>query len=483
VEYAHAMGNGPGGLQEYQRVLESHDRFCGGFVWEWIDHGFAAKTPDGTPFTLHGGAVDYRPNGGRYCLDGLVFSDRTPTPGLVELAKAYEPVRIDVGEVVTIRNLRHAVDTSDLEWSWTLASDGADIAGGVLDVPPVPAGTDVEIAVPTVAFPPRGEIVMTVEARTADSSRWAPAGHLVAWGQGCRRPAPPPSSRAPRSTARATSRGIHLGPAVIDPGTGRLTRLGRVELDGPRLDVHRAPTENDRGQGGRNDLAATWSAVGMDRMVPRVDDVRIVDDGVRVTGRLAASTHAHAVEFEMAWSCVEDIVELEVTASFVGPWSPTPLRALDIVLPRLGLVFELPRDYARADWYGRGPGETYRDSFAGSRLGRWSSAIDDLQVPYPVPQENGNHVHTRDLALSGQGVPTLRVTGGPVFDFTARRWTSLDLQRARFPHELRDSGAVWLNLDHGQLGLGSASVGPGLPAAHRLPLAQTTWRLEFAIDE
>ena len=83
------------------------------------------------------------------------------------------------------------------------------------------------------------------------------------------------------------------------------------------------------------------------------------------------------------------------------------------------------------EWFGRGPGETYADSYEGSRIGRFASSIDGLQVPYPVPQENGNHVHTRWLEVSGDGMPTLRVEGNPTFDFTARRWTSLDLQQAR----------------------------------------------------
>ncbi|NKF32092.1 hypothetical protein HER21_37320, partial [Pseudomonas sp. BGM005] len=119
--------------------------------------------------------------------------------------------------------------------------------------------------------------------------------------------------------------------------------------------------------------------------------------------------------------------------------------------------------------------------FEAAPLGRYRTAIDDLQVHYPVPQENGNHIDTSLLLLSGSELPTLRVDGRNVFDFTARRWTSKDLQAATRPYELVDSGRVWLNLDHGQLGLGSASVGPATPERYRIPREPTSWRLRLSV--
>ena len=172
---------------------------------------------------------------------------------------------------------------------------------------------------------------------------------------------------------------------------------------------------------------------------------------------------------------------LAASVDFTGPWADTPYRHRDIVLPRLGLRLGLPGGYADATWFGRGPSESYVDSTDAAAIGRWTSTIDDLQVEYPVPQENGNHVDTRRLELSGDGLPTLRVDGDPVFDFTARRWTTEDLERARHPHDLVDSGRVWLNVDHRQLGLGSASVGPAIPERYRIPREATTWRVRFSV--
>ena len=501
------MGNGPGSLQDYQRIMASHDRICGGFVWEWIDHGFNAHAEDGSAFILHGEDVDYEPSGGRFSLHGLVFSDRTPTPGLVELAKAYAPVQIAVLDDIAIENDRHAADTSDLRFAWRLEDDGVEVAGGALDVPVVAAGAGVRVpdSCGGDLRPPMGiggrTRVLTVEATTAADSAWAPAGHLVAWGQSV--PAEPGSPAEPMRDASSPGSGeppavvvgaggataidpaparVAVGPAVFDPSTGRLVRLGALELDGPWLDVHRAPTENDHGQGSVNDIASVWAATGLGRMLHRTDRVEHGDGWVRVEGRTAPTTHPHGVEWAMRWDADGDAVVLHAQVDFVGPWADTPYQHRDIWVPRIGLRFSLPGALGHVEWFGRGPGETYVDSYEGSQIGRFSASIDRLQTPYPVPQENGNHVQTRWLSITGDGVAALRVEGRPVFDFTARRWTSHDLERAGKPDDLRDSGRVWLNLDHAQQGLGSASVGPALPERYRIPRERTTWSVRLSTD-
>ncbi len=479
VEYAHAMGNGPGSLQDYWRIIRAHDRLCGAFVWEWIDHGFT-RTRDGVTEVMHGDDLDYEPRGGRFSLHGLVFSDRSPTPGLVELAKAHEPVRAHIGEDIEIANERHVADTGDLAWAWRAEAEGAEIASGILDVPVVAAGGTATVPLPELPGA-AGEVVLTVEAALARDASWADAGHVLSWTQKVLAPrvAPPaPPLRAGGGAAPAGE--IAVGAARFDPASGRLRALGALRLDGPWLDVHRAPTENDHGQGSLNDLASVWSATGIDRMRHRTDRVEHGEGWLRVEGRTAPTTHPHGIAWSMLWQSEGEGLVLTVEADFTGPWHDTPYMHRDIWLPRLGLLFSLPGAVSDVEWYGRGPGETYADSFEASRIGRFAATVDELQTPYPVPQENGNHVQTRWLRLGGEGVPALRVDGMPLFDFTARRWTSLDLQRAAKPHELLDSGRVWLNIDHGQQGVGSASVGPALPEQYRLPRERTVWRVRLS---
>jgi beta-galactosidase len=177
IEYAHAMGNGPGSLSDYWEIMAKHDRICGGFVWEWIDHGF--RGPEGG--FLHGADIDYEPNGGRFNLDGLLFSDRTPSPAIRELAKAYAPIGISVSaSSITVTNTRHARATDDLVFQWAWTAGVRVVASGTFDLV-IEAGSSVVVEAP--AAPPGEDLVLTVEAVLAADELWAPAGHAVAWGQ------------------------------------------------------------------------------------------------------------------------------------------------------------------------------------------------------------------------------------------------------------------------------------------------------------
>ncbi|MEO3805022.1 glycoside hydrolase family 2 TIM barrel-domain containing protein [Nonomuraea sp. B1E8] len=493
-EYAHAMGNGPGSLADYQAILESYERFCGAFVWEWIDHGLAGTDEHGRPFHRHGGDIDYQPNGGRYCLDGLLFPDRTPSPGLAELGAAIAPVGIAVetaagegaaGEVA-VTNKHDLIDLDHLSFRWSTEVDGEPRDSGTLSVPHCPARETVRVPLPAVEVAAEGETWLTVEASLAAPARWAPAGHVVAWTQArlgtgtCRRPHTAPPAGVSPSAAGV----VALGAAAFDARTGRLIGLGDAALDGPVLEVWRAPTENDRGQGPRNALAADWEAVGLDRFLHRTASVERPDDRTLVVrGRSGPATRTLGFRTTYTWRWRRGALHLTIEAEPVGDWHDTAYGHLNVTPPRMGAKFALPGGYTDVAWFGRGPGESYADSLAAARVGRFARPIDDLQTPYVFPQENGNHVGTRWLELSGGGLPAVRVDGEPHLDFTARRWTSEALAAALHPHDLADSGRVWLNLDHGQQGLGSASCGPALPERYRLPVRRHTWSMTLSSPE
>ncbi|SEF83052.1 beta-galactosidase [Nonomuraea solani] len=469
-EYAHAMGNGPGSLADYQAILESYERFCGAFVWEWIDHGLAEVDSLGRRYYRHGGDIGYQPNGERFCLDGLLFPDRTPSPGLGELRKAIEPVGIAVdGGFVVVTNKYDVLSLGHLAFRWRAEVDGVLEDEGTLTVPDCPARSVVRVPLPALDHGFEGEVWLTVEAVLAEAARWAPAGHVVAFGQARS------GSGAHRRPARAPGRAVFSA-------DGRLVRLGDLELDGPVFDVWRAPTENDRGQGPRNALAADWEAVGLDRFLHRRGEIERPDgDTIVVRGRSGPATRTLGFRTTYTYRRRDDGLHLLIEADPVGDWDDTAYGHLTVSPPRMGVRFALPGGYSEVTWFGRGPGESYADSHAAARVGRYTAAIDALQTPYLVPQENGNHVETRWLELSGQGLPTLRVDGEPHLDFTARRWTSEALRAARRPHDLTDSGRVWLNLDHAQQGIGSASCGPALPERYRLPVRRYTWSMTLSV--
>ncbi|WP_432511821.1 glycoside hydrolase family 2 TIM barrel-domain containing protein [Kineococcus sp. SYSU DK001] len=474
VEYAHAMGNGPGSLAEYQRVLGSSDRFAGGFVWEWVDHGLTARDERGTEFTMHGADVAFRPTGGRFCLDGLLFADRTASPGLHELAAVYAPVGLAVeGTRVVVRNGHDVRDTAHVRFRWRVEADGRRVAEGDLAVPLLAPRARTAVELPeearAAAQGARGEVWVTVTAHDREPPGWAPGGHVVGTGQGRLRSDPP---RRRSGTAPEAGFDEH----------GALRRVFGIAVDGPRPDLWRAPTENDRGQGSRNTDAASWAAVGLDRLRHRVLDVVRGPRELLVTGRSAPAAQALALVWSLRWTLDADGLDLEFRAGFTGPWDDTPHGHHAVSPPRLGLRLGLPGGYRAVEWFGRGPGESYADSTTAALVGRYVADVDALQTPYPVPQENGNHVGTRSLVLTGPGLPTLHVDAldaGATFDFTARRWTSEDLERARHPQDLRDGGRVWLNLDVAQRGLGSASCGPALPERHRVPTVPAGLRLRL----
>ncbi|MCQ4209553.1 glycoside hydrolase family 2 TIM barrel-domain containing protein, partial [Streptomyces longispororuber] len=185
-EYAHAMGNGPGSLEDYQEALERHPRCAGAFVWEWIDHGFRRTTEDGREYFAYGGDFGDRPHGGTFCVDGLIRPDRTPSPGLAAYRRAVEPVRMAIDLAagrVSVRNRYDVRDLAHLRFLWTLEVDGVPGAQGELKTPDVAARDTGEIPVPDLPAVGGGEAWLTVRAVLAADEPWAGAGHEIAWAQ------------------------------------------------------------------------------------------------------------------------------------------------------------------------------------------------------------------------------------------------------------------------------------------------------------
>ncbi len=233
-EYGHAMGNGPGSLLEYRTAFESSDRCMGGFIWEFIDHAIPTTDAAGRPIGGYGGDFGEPIHDGNFICDGLMFADRTPSPGMVEYAKVIEPVRIcsDGATALRIENHYDHVDSSGLRFGWSLEVNGSAIDSGVLDVPPVAAGAAVGIAVPpravAAAKAANGEAWLTVRASLSTDTRWAAAGHVVAWGQ-VRLPSAPRAARSLRAVStRADERGLTFGPGTFDPADRRADRLRRT---------------------------------------------------------------------------------------------------------------------------------------------------------------------------------------------------------------------------------------------------------------
>ncbi|GAA3147538.1 beta-galactosidase [Kribbella aluminosa] len=470
AEYAHAMGNGPGGLADYQRVLERYPRLQGGFVWEWIDHGLLLP---GATDHVYGGDFGERLHGTNFCIDGLLFPDRTPSPGLTEYKKVLEPVRIT--GLLTIENHRTFTSTDDLEFLWSVTADGVEVDSGRLEVPEIAPGASACLEPPTT-ISSEVERVLTVRAVLAKDTAWANAGHEVAWSQFVLEQAVAVSTG---SGLPVVDRGevLRLGGGEFDRTTGRLTRLYGQEVDGPQLDLWRAPTDNDNGQGGRNGVTQEWRAAGLDRLLHRVDGVDVLDDGLVVRTRVAPEGLGVGVRTTYRWTASDDGLRLTVDVQPEGEWAGTAVTPRCGSWPRVGVRLELPKALENVQWYGGGPGEAYADSRDASRIGRYERTVDDLQTPYVVPQENGARMDVRWASLTDAAGNGFRVTGSPHFQLTARRWTTEDLEQARHRSDLTPRAHIYLTLDLAQNGLGSASCGP--PTRIGLEVAPYTFTLTF----
>jgi beta-galactosidase len=475
VEYAHAMGNGPGGLAEYQRLYEDYPRLQGGFIWEWIDHGLRARTADGREFYAYGGDYGEVVHDGNFVADGLLFPDRTPSPGLLDAKKVFEPVRIataDDGGGLTIRNGHVESGLSHLDFRWVLEDDGEVVARGTLEVGDIAPGESLRVDLP--ALPATGgEAYLTVQAVLAADEPWAKAGHEVAATQvpiAVRRPPAPPAH--PLASRRDGGR-VHLGPGVLDERTGRLVRLGGWDVDGPRLQVWRAPTDNDRAPYGEA-LERVWRRTGLDRLTHRLDDVTVTGGGAVVRTRVAPASSDGGLLVTYTWTALADdrlglVVDVDVEGHLPGP------------LPMLGVLLALPGELDQVEWFGRGPGEAYPDTGLATRVGRYFRTVADLQTPYVFPQENGRRAGVRWATVTGGHGGGVRVEGRAPFRLTVRPWTSEALDRAAHPTELEADGHTWLTLDAGHNGIGSASCGPGVLPPYLLPAAPASLQLELLV--
>ncbi|MEE1621535.1 glycoside hydrolase family 2 TIM barrel-domain containing protein [Zafaria sp. Z1313] len=534
-EYAHAMGNGPGGLADYEALFDAYPRAAGGFVWEWKDHGLLAAAPDGGEVHAYGGDFAEPVHDGNFVLDGLVFADGTPTPGLLEYAKVIEPVRItsDVdagaragaGGGLTVLNRQDFVDLSAFTFTWSLAGhDGVELASGVLDVPPVAPRTAVRVPDPAEVSA-LGETggaatggVLTVSARLARDTWWAAAGHEVAWGQSVvgAPGATPDAAAAGTPDAVVEAPPARSGAPRFDPA-GLLAGLGAVEISGPRLELFRAPTDNDAGSieptrdlrpGGVGavgveahapegfdwdahagtdpadpaPLAERWKAAGLHVLQRRTVSVEPADAGRAVTAvhRWAPPALPLGFETRCAWSRRGDALVLDAEfQALADPGFP---------LAQLGLAFTLPHDAlddaSAVEWYGAGPGESYPDSCSAQRLGRHALPAGALRTDYPRPQANGRRGRLRRLSLALAGGTTLgiEVLDGPDdAGFTLSPWSQAELAAATHPHALPAPSSWELVIDAGQHGLGSRSCGVDVPARHALTADRARLVLAFTL--
>ncbi len=488
-EYAHAMGNGPGAFDQYEALVRRYPRLHGGFVWEWRDHGLLATAADGTPYYAYGGDFGEVVHDGNFVMDGMLLSNDVPSPSLFEFAAVTQPIDFAFeGGKVAVTNLRHTADTADLGFRWRVEHDGVPVVSGELAVPVLAAGESGWAPVPPVPVASDAETWLTIEAALTRPTPWAPAGHVVATAQlDCTERRVVPAVR-PRDDWRPGDGNLSVGIAEFSGGS--LVRLADRPVTGPRLELFRAPTDNDESpsdgvEGSDDSIAGTsnadlWRRDGLDRLTARRVRVEHTADALRTLDKVSAANSAVWVMMESTWSLEDGELELRVEIE--------PSRGWRTVWPRIGIRFELPDGAAPVDgaeWFGLGPLESYPDSLQAARTGRFTATVRDLSVDYARPQETGHRSELRRLTLTSGAADVLRIsalpdTRGRRPGFTLGRHTPQQIARAGHPFELPDSTTSHLVIDAAQHGLGSRACGPDVWPEFALRPESRTIRLRIA---
>jgi beta-galactosidase len=496
-EYAHAMGNSTGNLQDYWDVIEKYDQLQGAFIWDWVDQGFAKKNEKGDLFWAYGG--DYGPPGTpsdlNFCCNGLVGPDRTPHPGLWEVKKVYQYVKIrqaltrDGQRAIEIANKYNFINISKFDIHWEYLADGSlPVAKGTIDHPDIPPGSTqfFPLNIPAFERKPEVEYFLNVYVSTAGDEPLVPRGHIVASEQ-FKDPLIVSGTKTKADDAPALKLSQNENAAVIDGKDFSVTfdkksgimisfKTAGTELfkRGPEPNFWRAPTDNDFGNR-MPARTAVWRKAGDNRTLDKFD---IQQSGAAIVEAVADFTLKDvSAKYQVRYRIFgTGDVDIEVRLSPAGRNIPE--------IPRLGLKMALPAEFGNVQWFGRGPQENYIDRKTAAFVGFYKSTVAETIIPYVSIQEYGNRTDVRWMALSNRDGVGLLAVGQPQLDFSALPYTSEDLTQdsrgEKHPADIAQRDFVTLNLDYGQMGVGGDdSWGAQTHAQYRISMKEYVYRLRL----
>jgi beta-galactosidase/beta-glucuronidase len=468
-EYAHSMGNSTGNLKEYWKTIRKYRRLCGGFIWDWVDQGIKMKT-DEEEWWAYGGDFGDEPNDSNFCINGLVWPDRTPQPAMWECKKILQPVEAEAIDLYTgkvkIVNRHDFSSLGGLDIEWELCIDEDILERGCLSKLSTPAGCSETITIPFTRpkLNPEADYWLNLRFKLSHNTIWAEKGHELGLSQ-FKMPFGIPLGRVLKiedmsnlqlkeSAKEIMISGVDFS-LTFDKEQARCSleyRGTEVMKSGPSLNVWRAPTDNDAKR-----MAVRWREFGLDRIEHKIRSVeveKVIPQAVRLRVASKACLPKVAEGFDCSYTyTVYGSSDIIIDVHIV------PSRKLP-PLPRAGLQFCTPGDYSTFAWYGRGPHENYCDRKEGAPVGVYRGTVDDQYVPYIMPQENGNKTDVRWLSLTDENGTGLLAVGMPLMEVSAHYFAVENLTRAKHTFELKRCDDIVLNLDYRQSGLGGASCGP-----------------------
>ena len=472
VEYCHSMGNGPGDFEDYFQMIQDNDKMCGGFVWEWCDHAIAHGTAEnGKTIYAYGGDHGEEIHDGNFCMDGLVYPDRTVHTGLLEYKNVYRPARVisydkESGELV----LHNYMDFDDLKdyvkISYELTQDGLVISKGKL--PEVSAAPHSEGKINLkINVPESGKCYLKFIYHLKKELPLLDEDHILGFdeievskdGAKCKLAEKWLQKTAVDSELQVNENDtqIHIKGRefayTIDKRTALFTEMkfaGREYLNHPmELNIWRAPTDNDMY------IKSEWKKAHYDKAYTRAYTTEVVQGkhGVKITSHasVVAETVQKILDVTITWkieAAGKIDADIEVTKDDEFP-----------DLPRFGVRMFLDKKLSAARYFGMGPQESYCDKHQAASHGLYQANVDDLHEDYIRPQENGSHYDCEYVELNNSRYGIV-VSAENAFSFNASYYTQEELEKKTHNYELTESDSVVFCVDYALNGIGSNSCGP-----------------------
>lgn len=483
-EYCHAMGNGPGDLEEYHNTFYSDERFCGGFVWEWSDHACPlGTTSDGRIKYGYGGDFGEKHNDGNFCMDALTYPDRTPHTGLLELKQVYRPVRVEKGETdgsFIFRSLLGFENTDNfLNCRYEITADGEAVADGSVDLRLPPMGT-VTVHIPEAegAFGSDAYIRFIFTAKKA--MPYCEKGYEICFDQlkiyECREEKVQ-SKKTAEIYLEDTAFFVNISVGDVSYRFNkRLSEFDSVKCGGRELldkpmsfNFFRAPVDNDVMKG-------DWYRA-------HLNDYTVKNYGV--TAEKTADGAEITLRQSFGWSIHQPFAYMDVkyviSADGLDIQCKADLSNKVTFLPRFGIRLFMPKAFDNVEYFGYGPYESYCDKHQADYIGKFTAKISDMHEDYIRPQENGSHFGCEYMTVT-DGIVSVKFTAPNRLSFNASEYTEEELAAKRHNFELEKCGSSVICADSMMAGVGSNACGPALADEYRLPLPAFSAQMHMEVS-
>jgi beta-galactosidase len=473
-EYSAAVGNSNGSLSDYWSAIEKYPGLQGGYIWEWLDHGILQKDEKGRAYWAYGGDFGDTPNDANYCIDGIVWPDRTPHPAMAEVKKLYAPLTARLKNAakgrVEIISKQYFTSLDWLKGTWTLTADGVSFYKGTLPRLNIAPGRRKVFTLPAAALKKikenkGAEIFLTLNYFSINKTPWCEAGHPVSFDQF--------QLVSAKRYLSKISRPKHSTPISTITDDGVISWQGGGKLPLPVLSVWRCATDNDGirlWDEGLHRVLGRWRAIGLENFKNKIISKTCDKHGITIVaegkGGKATEAICHTMKVELADNT------LLLRNEFIVPEEYDDL-------PRLGLKMTLPKGFEKLSWFGRGPHENYNDRKVGASVGCFASTVTEQYVPYIMPQEHGHHTDTRWCSVWDEKTGIV-VSSNVLFGFNATHYSAEQLFKARHTIDLTPSQETFLYLDLRHRGLGTASCGPDALPQYRIKAGKYSWTCALA---